>query len=156
MQSLSSVNWHEIDDLDEETAVITDDIDNFEFQKEKARMDFVKHMKDKGDSLTLRMSESDIQTQRSGHTTSYSEFNPATISGYLKDVETAIRKFERKFHNRLKPWTIYLKDTGGQPEFQELLPALVSGPSLYFLFFVWIKISIRNTSFSINIPQVVE
>ena len=43
VQSLSSVNWHEIDDLDEETAVITDDIDNFEFQKEKARMDFVKH-----------------------------------------------------------------------------------------------------------------
>ena len=132
VQSLSSMNWHEINDLDEETAVITDDVYNFESRKEKARMDFVKH---NSFTVHVRTSESDVQTQQSGHTASYSEFNPATISGYLKDVERAIRKFERKFHNRLKPWTIYLKDTGGQPEFQELLPALVSGPSLYFLFF---------------------
>ena len=32
-------------------------------------------------------------------------------------------------------WTIYISDAGGQPEFQEMLPALVSGPSLYFLTF---------------------
>jgi GTPase SAR1 family protein len=133
VQSLSPANWHEIDDLDEETAVITDDIDNFESQKEKARMNFIKCMKDKGDSFTVQTSE--VQTQPNKDTAKYSEFNPATISGYLKDVETAIRKFEKKFHTRMKPWTIYLKDTGGQPEFQELLPALVSGPSLYFLFF---------------------
>jgi GTPase SAR1 family protein len=134
VQSLSPANWHEIDDLNEETAVITDDINNSESQKEKARMDFIKRMKDKGDSFTVRTSE--VQTQRSRHTAAnYSEFNPATISGYLKDVEIAIRKFERKNHTRIKPWTIYLKDTGGQPEFQELLPSLVSGPSLYFLFF---------------------
>ena len=29
-------------------------------------------------------------------------------------------------------WTLYLSDTGGQMEFQELLPLLVSGPSLFF------------------------
>ena len=32
-------------------------------------------------------------------------------------------------------WTLYLTDTGGQPEFQELLPILVCGPSLFFLVF---------------------
>jgi len=32
-------------------------------------------------------------------------------------------------------WTLYLTDTGGQPEFQELLPLLVCGPSLFFLVF---------------------
>ena len=31
--------------------------------------------------------------------------------------------------------TIYFTDTGGQPEFQELLPALISGPSLFFVVF---------------------
>ena len=31
--------------------------------------------------------------------------------------------------------TMYLTDTGGQLEFQELLPALVSGPSVFFLVF---------------------
>ena len=32
-------------------------------------------------------------------------------------------------------WTLYLSDTGGQMEFQELLPLLVSGPSLFFVIF---------------------
>ena len=32
-------------------------------------------------------------------------------------------------------WTVYLTDTGGQPEFQELLPILVCGPSVFFLVF---------------------
>ena len=32
-------------------------------------------------------------------------------------------------------WTLYLTDVGGQPEFQELLPILVCGPSLFFLVF---------------------
>ena len=31
--------------------------------------------------------------------------------------------------------TIHFTDTGGQPEFQEVLPAVVSGPSLFFLVF---------------------
>ena len=31
--------------------------------------------------------------------------------------------------------TIYFTDTGGQPEFQDVLPALVAGPSLFFLVF---------------------
>lgn len=47
VQSLSPADWHEIDDLDEETAVITDDIDSFESQKEKARMDFIKHERER-------------------------------------------------------------------------------------------------------------
>ena len=32
-------------------------------------------------------------------------------------------------------WIVYLTDTGGQIEFQELLPLLVSGPSVFFLVF---------------------
>jgi len=31
--------------------------------------------------------------------------------------------------------TIYFTDTGGQPEFQDVLPALIAGPSLFFLVF---------------------
>ena len=30
-------------------------------------------------------------------------------------------------------WTLYLTDSGGQPEFQELLPALVVGPCVFFI-----------------------
>ena len=32
-------------------------------------------------------------------------------------------------------WTLYLTDTGGQMEFQEVLPLLVSGPSIFFITF---------------------
>jgi ankyrin len=32
-------------------------------------------------------------------------------------------------------WTLYLSNTGGQMEFQHLLPLLVSGPSMYFITF---------------------
>ena len=39
------------------------------------------------------------------------------------------------YKGRQYRWTLYLSDAGGQPEFQEMLPALVSGPSLYFLTF---------------------
>ena len=33
----------------------------------------------------------------------------------------------------VSPWTLYLTDSGGQPEFQELLPALVVGPCVFFV-----------------------
>ena len=33
------------------------------------------------------------------------------------------------------PWTLYLTDSGGQPEFQELLPALAVGPCVFFVVF---------------------
>lgn len=32
-------------------------------------------------------------------------------------------------------WTLYMSDVGGQPEFQELLAAVVSGPTVFFLVF---------------------
>ena len=32
-------------------------------------------------------------------------------------------------------WSLYISDTGGQMEFQEILPLLVSGPSLFFIVF---------------------
>ena len=34
-----------------------------------------------------------------------------------------------------KSWSLYLTNTGGQMEFQELLPLLVSGPSMFFITF---------------------
>ena len=33
------------------------------------------------------------------------------------------------------PWTLYLTDSGGQPEFQELLPALAISPCVFFVVF---------------------
>ena len=45
-----------------------------------------------------------------------------------KDLE----ELQRHFH---KTWSLYLTNTGGQMEFQEVLPLLVSGPSIFFYVF---------------------
>ena len=54
----------------------------------------------------------------------------------LQLLSTALQKSSITIFQRGEnQWTIYISDAGGQPEFQEMLPALVSGPSLYFLTF---------------------
>ena len=54
----------------------------------------------------------------------------------LEMFRDAFQKKESKLKKLIgEPWMLYITDTGGQPEFQELLPILVSGPSLFFLVF---------------------
>ena len=68
---------------------------------------------------------------------------PAKTQLAEEDVKPPLEVFREAFQrkrSKLKelidePWTLYITDTGGQPEFQELLPILVSGPSLFFLTF---------------------
>ena len=61
-------------------------------------------------------------------------------SGYVAPMrvfENALRQgqieeLRQHFENS---WSLYLTDTGGQMEFQEVLPLLVSGPSIFFITF---------------------
>ena len=55
----------------------------------------------------------------------------------LEIFKTAMRsKGLQGLREHLKShWSIYLSNTGGQVEFQELLPLLVSGPSMFFVTF---------------------
>ena len=76
-----------------------------------------------------------------------SDYNPVAIpempTGYIsprQTFENALSSGGPRGINALRqhldgPWTLYLSDTGGQMEFQELLPLLVSGPSLFFVVF---------------------
>ena len=55
-----------------------------------------------------------------------------------KIVRSAIKKFggHKKFKRFLKKsFSLYLRDTGGQVEFQEIMPLLVFGPSIVFFVF---------------------
>ena len=47
-------------------------------------------------------------------------------------MNTGLKGFKRQL---AKSWSLYLTNTGGQMEFQELLPLLVSGPSIFFVTF---------------------
>ena len=52
-------------------------------------------------------------------------------------VTSIIEKYGfETFRNYLqKTFSLYLRDTGGQVEFQEMLPLLISGPSIFFFVF---------------------
>ena len=53
------------------------------------------------------------------------------ISDFLRYVLK--KKGVFRLQQNINPWTLYLTDSGGQPEFQELLPALVVGPCVFFV-----------------------
>ena len=70
-------------------------------------------------------------------TDTYEQLSTSGISAlvqalYEKDPEEVRQCFEQYLH---QSFFLYLTDTGGQLEFQELLPALIAGPVLFFVVF---------------------
>ena len=61
----------------------------------------------------------------SGYVAPMGVFKNALRQGRLKELRQHFKD----------SWTLYLTDTGGQMEFQEVLPLLVSGPSIFFITF---------------------
>ena len=61
----------------------------------------------------------------------------AVIAMSAEKVTSIIEKYGfETFRNYLKKtFSLYLRDTGGQVEFQEMLPLLISGPSIFFFVF---------------------
>ena len=68
----------------------------------------------------------------------------SSASTNMVDLKPSVDFCKRALHRNLRyamrvaqerSWMVYLTDTGGQIEFQELLPLLVSGPSVFFLVF---------------------
>ena len=70
--------------------------------------------------------------EESGHTSKPKVFQVSKTMDYFRCV------LKEKGVSRVhidNPCTLYLTDSGGQPEFQELLPALVVGPCVFFVVF---------------------
>ena len=60
--------------------------------------------------------------------------NTADLKPSVDMCKSALRRTPYRASQE-QGWMVYLTDTGGQIEFQELLPLLVSGPSVFFLVF---------------------
>ena len=60
--------------------------------------------------------------------------NTADLKSSVDMCKSALRRTPYRASQE-QGWMVYLTDTGGQIEFQELLPLLVSGPSVFFLVF---------------------
>lgn len=79
-----------------------------------------------GDKVNLKMSQDTTSIGSAPTSVSLlSSFKNAIKEGGMKEI--------RKHYEQT--WSLYLTNTGGQREFQELLPLLVSGPSVFFLTF---------------------
>ena len=90
----------------------------------------------KGQALKYHV-HSDVQVQSADYgrkvrsLTSITHMSPTSIfKGALKNKGLDGLREHLKNH-----WSLYLSNTGGQMEFQELLPLLVSGPSMIFVTF---------------------
>ena len=99
---------------------------------------------------TLTPAESEPHPERSAHSglQPFFQFGRCEVSASSKSTVPGFKAPLDIFKEALKSekWgeveaflkdslTIYFTDTGGQPEFQEVLPALISGPSLFFVVF---------------------
>ena len=66
--------------------------------------------------------------------------SPSTVPGFKAPLDIFKEALKSEKWGEVEAFlkdslTIYFTDTGGQPEFQEVLPALISGPSLFFVVF---------------------
>ena len=154
VQLFSQSYWSEVADLSEEAAIVADDVTEH----------FTLSCNSSGNSKMLKRimklratipNENVIQNivhkvkmmfvQRSTNTAvpdhssdaHVSHQENATVSSDPIEVLHSALKERRvmKHQGKTLQCTLYLSDVGGQPEFQEILPALVSGPSIYFLTF---------------------
>ena len=68
------------------------------------------------------------------------QHRPQLPDSYVPPIEILKKAVRNKDYEALKQhfettWSLYLTNTGGQMEFQEVLPLLVSGPSMFFFTF---------------------
>ena len=156
VQLLSPSIWNEVTDLSEEAAIVVEDVTtHFTQDREssvasrklvkqimksqatapiptvfqriirKAKKNFVQ----KSNAVDIVPPSADIEhTPQEESITASSD--PMEILGFALQKSAII-----KHQGRILQFTLYISDAGGQPEFQESLPALVSGPSVYFLTF---------------------
>ena len=80
------------------------------------------------------------QLQQSGHQSQLTWENTQVNDSFIPPKQIFLEALRNKGleslqQHFLKAWSLYLTNTGGQIEFQEVLPLLVSGPSMFFFTF---------------------
>ena len=150
VQFVSQLLWNEVTDLNEETAMIVDDICNHLHitkdpsddtapnsavvpprspASERKRLKHTVFRRVKEIFERKRKSTDEPKSDTKQSSPHKSMINPVQL------LDSALRNAGILLQRQDLRWMLYISDVGGQPEFQEMLPALVSGPSLYFLTF---------------------
>ena len=146
-------SWKEVTELNDETAIVVEDVVDHVSTKadDDAILPDMSCMRDEDKStLTNGQNQSLIQIIVRKVKTIFSRKKISILIESMEDgaektqdssnplqiLSTALQRASPLSHHLIeRQWTLYLSDVGGQTEFQEILPSLVSGPSLYFLTF---------------------
>ena len=136
---VSGLQWYELEDLDDEAVLVmhnvskTAPVDPFSWRPRKgfSLSEFLRNLFTRSPHRNQHLAASSSTAQRP-----LMESRPADEKPPLDVFRDAFQKKWSHLKELVdEPWMLYITDTGGQPEFQELLPILVSGPSLFFLVF---------------------
>ena len=153
VQLLSQSTWNEVADLSEETAIVVEDVtDHFAHDcdssgNSKMVTKIIKSGATCPPQNTLQKMVCIVT--RFAQKSSTMEIVPCSEikDGAQQEIPLASVNPTRILNSTLQQsaivkrrvqglqCTLYISDVGGQPQFQESLPALVSGPSIYFLTF---------------------
>jgi GTPase SAR1 family protein len=146
VQFVSQLLWNEVTDLNEETAMIVDDICNHITRDRsddtapdlavvppRSPASKIKRLK----HTVVHHVKEILEWKRKSTDTPKSDTLHKPLINPVQVLDSALHNAGILLQGHLQHlrWMLYLSDVGGQPEFQEMLPALVSGPSLYFLTF---------------------
>ena len=138
---VSGLLWCELEDLDDEATLLMCDVSKIDIAQSATNLP----QPGKPFSLSkflrklFKLTPRTQQAASSPSPQSSAQPQVPEEQGTKHPLEVFGDSFEKKW-SKLKDllddhWTVYLTDTGGQPEFQELLPILVCGPSIFFLVF---------------------
>ena len=124
MADTKSGEWKEIKRLEDEVAVFVKTVNNVSDHS---------HLQQLLKPLKTNVPVRTFTTDRAFDDTD----TPDTVSVELHEVLQTIEPQNMSKTQMLldKSMTIFYTDTGGQPEFQEVLPALVAGPTIFLLIF---------------------
>ena len=92
------------------------------------------------DTLAINCESESLPDNPAVVQTSSIQHRPQLPDSYVPPIEILKKAVRNKGYEALKQhfettWSLYLTNTGGQMEFQEVLPLLVSGPSVFFFTF---------------------
>ena len=152
VQLLSPSIWNEVADLSEEAAIVAEDVTTHFIQDHGSSRKLVKRiMKSQATNPTpptpSKMDKLvDKVKMKIARKSDTSDVVPSAATSQLMSTSTPRDPMDIlnsalqqstivKRQEGVMQFTVYISDVGGQPEFQESLPALVSGPSIYFLTF---------------------
>ena len=137
---VSGIDWQKIEDPISQASELMGQLSAK--QELVSKVEVSKEM-EKSLTQSSRLREETSQVPNQGVINISQSITPTISDSHKSQFSKTMDFFQRvvkekgvsSLQQQISGWTVYLTDSGGQPEFQELLPALVVGPCVFFVVF---------------------